>query len=106
MPTLGQPRVGSGTRFKLIEAMAASKAVVSTSLGCEGFPLIDGQDLLIEDEPQGFARAVVRLLDQPEERSRLGQAVRRLAADYDWRVVIPKFNDVYQALLNLNVQEE
>lgn len=99
-------RVGSGTRFKLIEAMAASKAVVSTSLGCEGFPLIDGQDLLIEDEPQGFARAVVRLLDQPEERSRLGQAVRRLAADYDWRVVIPKFNDVYQALLNLNVQEE
>lgn len=99
-------RVGSGTRFKLIEAMAASKAVVSTSLGCEGFPLVDGQDLLIEDEPQGFAQAVVRLLDQPEERSRLGQAARRLAADYDWRVVIPKFNDVYQALLNLNVQEE
>lgn len=99
-------RVGSGTRFKLIEAMAAGKAVVSTSLGCEGFSLIDRQDLLIEDEPPEFAQAVVRLLEQPEERSRLGQAALRRAADYDWRVVIPKFEDVYRVLLNPNIQEE
>lgn len=99
-------RVGSGTRLKLIEAMAAGKAVVSTSLGCEGFSLIDRQDLLIEDDPQEFAQAVVRLLNQPEERYRLGQAAKKRAADYDWRVVIPKFEDVYRALLTTKIHEE
>jgi glycosyltransferase involved in cell wall biosynthesis len=95
-------RVGSGTRFKLIEAMAAGKAVVSTSMGCEGFSLTDRQDLLIEDEPQAFAQAVIRLLDRPEVRSRLGQAARLRAADYDWRVVIPKFDEVYRELFHPN----
>lgn len=99
-------RVGSGTRFKLIEAMAAGKAVVSTSMGCEGFSLTDRQDLLIEDEPQVFAQAVIRLLDQPEERSRLGQSARIRAADYDWRVVIPNFNEVYRDLLKLKIQND
>lgn len=99
-------RVGSGTRFKLIEAMAAGKAVVSTSMGCEGFSLTDRQELLIEDEPKAFAQAVMRLLDHPEERTRLGQSARMRAADYDWRVVIPKFNEVYRILLNLSIQDD
>jgi glycosyltransferase involved in cell wall biosynthesis len=62
--------------------------------------------LLIEDDPQAFAQAVIRLLDRPEERSRLGGAAQKQAAGYDWRVVIPKFNDVYRDLFNRNDQPD
>ena len=41
----------------------------------------------------------VRLLAQPEERRRLGQNAQKFAQQYDWRVVIPRFDDVYAALL-------
>jgi glycosyltransferase involved in cell wall biosynthesis len=69
---------GSGTRFKIIEAWAASRAVVSTRLGAEGLPGVDGQHLLLADEPAEFAEAVSRLLESAGERRRLGQAARAL----------------------------
>ncbi|MEJ2210317.1 MAG: glycosyltransferase, partial [Anaerolineae bacterium] len=55
-------RIGGGTRLKVLEAMAMSKAIVSTALGCEGFDLVAGQELVIADEPAAFAAAVLALL--------------------------------------------
>jgi glycosyltransferase involved in cell wall biosynthesis len=55
-------RIGGGTRLKIFEAMAMEKAVISTSIGAEGLPVRSGEDLLIADEPQGFADAVTRVL--------------------------------------------
>ena len=92
-------RVGSGTRLKLIESMAAGQAIVSTRIGAEGFPVTDGQELLLADGAAEMAAAVLRLLAQPEERRRLGQNAQKFAQQYDWRVVIPRFDDVYAALL-------
>ncbi|HEY3289735.1 MAG TPA: glycosyltransferase, partial [Anaerolineae bacterium] len=56
-------RVGGGTRFKLLEAMAMRRPIVSTSLGCEGFPVASGRELLIGDTPEAFAEQVVRLFN-------------------------------------------
>lgn len=69
---------GSGTRLKLLEAWAAGRAVVSTRLGAEGLPVRDGEHLLLADGAQAFLAAVIRLLDDPQERRRLGQAGRAL----------------------------
>ncbi|WP_420642807.1 glycosyltransferase [Candidatus Leptofilum sp.] len=92
-------RVGSGTRLKLIEAMAAGKALVSTAVGAEGFPVAHNRELLLVDEAEAFGTAVLQLLDNPDERKRLGQAAQQFAKQYDWRVVVPKFLEIYQQLL-------
>jgi glycosyltransferase involved in cell wall biosynthesis len=85
-------RIGGGTRLKIFEALAMAKAVVSTSVGAEGLPLIDGEHFLRADEPADFARAVVKLLKQPDSRRRLGLAGRRLVqARYSWAEVARRF---------------
>jgi glycosyltransferase involved in cell wall biosynthesis len=91
-------RVGSGTRLKLIEAMAAGKALVSTAVGAEGFPVVDKRELRLVDDGDGFGTAVLHLLNHPEERQRLGQAAQQFARQYDWRVVVPKFLEIYAEL--------
>lgn len=91
-------RMGSGTRLKLIEAMAAGKALVSTPLGAEGFPISDSEHLVIAEKPDEFAAAVVALLADPGRRAQLAAAARRFAARYDWRRVVPRFEEVYRAL--------
>lgn len=89
-------RAGSGTRLKLIEAMAAGKAVVSTTLGAEGFPVQSGRELFLADTPELFAQAVLRLLADKDERERLGAAASQFALQYDWRVVVPHFTSLYE----------
>ena len=74
-------RVGSGTRLKIFEAMAMGKAVVSTRVGAEGLPVKDGENVLLADEPEEFASAVIRLLRDKALREKLGKAARRLVAE-------------------------
>jgi glycosyltransferase involved in cell wall biosynthesis len=85
-------RVGGGTRLKLFEALAMGKAVVSTTVGAEGLPLEPGQHFIEADGPVDFARAVVGLLRNPEQRLRLGAAGRRLVESrYSWSQVATEF---------------
>jgi sugar transferase (PEP-CTERM/EpsH1 system associated) len=87
-------RIGGGTRLKIFEAMAMGKAVVSTTVGAEGLPVRSGEHLLIADEPDTFASAVVRLMRDVEERHRLESAARRLVLErYDWRVAASRLED-------------
>jgi glycosyltransferase involved in cell wall biosynthesis len=78
-------RSGSGTRFKILEAWAAGRAVVSTTVGAEGLDARPGEHLLIADEPGSFAEAIVKLMEHPELRRRLGESGRALYLDrYTW----------------------
>jgi polysaccharide biosynthesis protein PslH len=61
-------RIGGGTRIKVYEAMAMGKAVVSTRIGVEGLPVRNGENVLLSDEPEEFANAVVRLLEDVKAR--------------------------------------
>ncbi|MGD8805475.1 MAG: glycosyltransferase [Chloroflexota bacterium] len=92
-------RVGSGTRLKLIEAMASGRAVVSTTVGAEGFDLRPGEHLLLADDPAAFAEAILNLLADPQRRHELGVAAQRFASQYDWRLVAPRFYRIIDALL-------
>ncbi|MBN1994816.1 MAG: glycosyltransferase [Anaerolineae bacterium] len=90
-------RVGGGTRLKILEAMAMRKPIVSTTVGAEGFPVVNGQELILADEPEDFARAVLDLLDNPSRRIRLGAAGEAFArANYGWDTLVPQLEKVYQ----------
>ncbi|MEZ4572027.1 MAG: glycosyltransferase family 4 protein [Thermomicrobiales bacterium] len=79
-------RAGSGTRLKVLEAMAMGRPVVSTSLGVEGLDVEPGTDLVVADSAAEFRDAVSMLLGSVDERRRLGDAARALVEDrYDWR---------------------
>jgi glycosyltransferase involved in cell wall biosynthesis len=91
-------RLGGGTRFKLLEAMALARPVVSTTLGAEGFAVRSGRELLLADAPADFAAAVLALLSQPAQAERLGRAGRSFVeAGYDWRAIIPRLEAAYRA---------
>jgi polysaccharide biosynthesis protein PslH len=79
---------GAGTRLKILEAMALGTPVVSTSKGAEGLAAVSGDDIIVQDDPDAFARAVVELLRSRQLRSRLADGGRRLVRTrYDWKVV-------------------
>ena len=81
-------RIGGGTRLKIFEAMGMAKAVVSTTVGAEGLPVTHDRDILLADDPGSFARAVVRLLGDVQERRQLEAAARLLVAQhFDWSAV-------------------
>jgi polysaccharide biosynthesis protein PslH len=81
-------RIGGGTRLKIFEAMAMGKAVVSTTIGAEGLPVTDGGNIALADDVDGFARAVVELIRNPERRRALEASARRLVVErYDWSAV-------------------
>ncbi len=89
-------RIGSGTRLKLIQMMAAGKPIVSSPLGAEGFPVTNNQQLMIADSPSEFASTVLTLLNQPNRRQEIGASAQQFAQRYDWRQIIPKMAALYQ----------
>lgn len=94
-------QVGSGTRLKVFEAMAMGKAIVSTQVGVEGLPVVAGEHLVIADEPNAFAEAVLRLLDDASLRQGLGQAARRLVeGGYGWSEVGRAFDQILRLAVN------
>jgi glycosyltransferase involved in cell wall biosynthesis len=92
-------RMGSGTRLKLLQAMAARRAIVSTSTGAQGLDVQDGVHLRLADSAEAFAAAIVELLENPVERAELGaQAADHVTRCYDWSVIAPRLLAVYQAI--------
>jgi sugar transferase (PEP-CTERM/EpsH1 system associated) len=86
-------RIGGGTRLKIFEAMAMGKAVVSTTIGAEGLPVTPGENILIADDPDRFARAVVLTIRDIGARQRMEIEARRLVVErYDWSVVAQDFD--------------
>jgi glycosyltransferase involved in cell wall biosynthesis len=78
-------RIGSGTRLKILEAMAAGVPVVSTRVGAEGLNVSDGLDIILGDTGEEIAQALLRIVSIPGLRERQAQAARDLVArSYDW----------------------
>jgi polysaccharide biosynthesis protein PslH len=93
-------RVGGGTRVKILDAWAMGKAVVSTSIGCEGLDAVDGENILIRDDPGEFAAAVLAVLADGSLRERLGRAGRRtVEKSYSWEVIGRAMIEEYRALI-------
>jgi polysaccharide biosynthesis protein PslH len=94
---------GSGTRLKLLEAMAAGKAIVTTTIGCEGIDGKDGEHYLVADEEKEFAERLATVLTSSTIRCTLGRNARRLAQErYDWKQIGDKMNDIYLRVCKKN----
>ncbi len=92
-------RMGGGTRFKLLEAMALERAIVSTRLGAEGFAVQDGRELVLADDAATFATACLRLLDDAALRARLTEQARTFVAAYDWPRLWPPLLALWRELV-------
>lgn len=92
-------RVGGGTRLKVVDAWAMGKAVVSTTVGAEGLEAIDGHNVVLRDDPDAFAEAVVDVLRDKELRKRLEQGARSTAERvYDWELIGRHLLSAYQRI--------
>lgn len=93
-------RVGGGTRLKILEAWAMGKAVVTTTIGCEGLAAVDGQNCLVRDTASGFADAVVEVLGRTDLRRRLGESGRATVEErYSWDAIGQDLLGSYRQLL-------
>jgi glycosyltransferase involved in cell wall biosynthesis len=93
-------RVGSGTRLKILEALAMGKPVVTTTIGCEGLSVVDGEHLVVADDPQPFAEAVARLISDRKLAMELGRSGRALIErDYSWSVVVQHLERFHTQLI-------
>lgn len=90
---------GSGSRIKILQSYSWGLPVVSTTAGCEGLDVVDGQHLWVRDQPHEFGRAVLELTSQPEQWLSLRQQARKLCEQqYDWTLIWQQFE---QELLQL-----
>jgi polysaccharide biosynthesis protein PslH len=81
-------RVGTGTRLKALEAMAAGRPVVGTTVGVEGLGLVDGRDALIADDAGALARHVIDLLEDDERAAALAATGRALVEErFSWKTI-------------------
>ena len=89
-------RVGGGTRLKVLDAMASGKAIVSTSIGCEGIDVTPGEHLLVADTPGAFAQTTVALLADVNLQRALGAAARaRVEQRYAWSAMADRLMEAY-----------
>jgi polysaccharide biosynthesis protein PslH len=92
-------RVGGGTRIKIPEAMAMAKTVISTRIGAEGLPFENRNEIVLEDEPSGFAAAAVELLKNGELRRAIGKAAReRVVREHSWESVVDRVEQTLRAV--------
>ncbi len=89
-------RFGSGTRLKVLQAMAMEKAIVSTALGGSGFAPRPTDALVFAADVPAFADAVVSLLNDNAQREKLGSTARQFVlAHYDWCTIAPRLEEIY-----------
>lgn len=90
-------RMGSGTRLKLLEAMASGCAIVATTTASAGLRAEMQAAMRIADDPTTIAQAILELLSDPEQRQQLRTtAFQNVRQYYDWSVLIPRLLNVYK----------
>jgi glycosyltransferase involved in cell wall biosynthesis len=92
-------RAGGGTWLKILEAMALGRPVVSSTIGCEGLDVVDGQHLLIADNPEQFAEKIIHLFKDKAFYQTIILNARQLVVDkYDWDVIAEQLLDLYDKM--------
>jgi glycosyltransferase involved in cell wall biosynthesis len=92
-------RIGGGMRLKVLEALAAGKALVATRRAAEGVEAQPGEDLLVADDEEEIVEALVQLLLDPPRRRQLAEAARCWAeANLGWDDGVAAFEEIYDSL--------
>lgn len=90
-------RIGSGTRLKIYEAMAAKTPIVSTSIGAEGLPVTSGKNIFLADTPTAFADNCLKLLNSETLRKSMADtAWQMVSADFSWEHASRRFESILE----------
>jgi glycosyltransferase involved in cell wall biosynthesis len=93
----------AGTNIKIMEAMAMGKPIVSTTAGVNGLDLTAGQDVLVENDAQAMASAILQLLKDVEARESLGRSARTTVEErFDWDRIAETQAQMYRQLVNVS----
>lgn len=94
-------RIGGGTRIKIYEALAQKKAIISTTIGAEGLPLEDGKHIIIADDPNDFAEAVVKIMNDDKLNTSISENGYSLVTEkYSWEKVAADFSRALKQVIN------
>jgi glycosyltransferase involved in cell wall biosynthesis len=89
---------GAGMRVKILDAWCWGLPIVSTTVGAEGMHAVNGENLLLADDPSSFGDAVVRVMQDAPAAQRLIDGGRStVETRYDWRRVYRAWDEVYRA---------
>lgn len=94
-------QTGSGTKYKVLEALSAEKPVVTTSMGSEGINVKDGVHLFVRDNAQDVAEAILYCFKHRSEATEMGLKGRQFVIDnHEWRSVLPRLEKWFGELLD------
>ena len=97
-------RHGGGMRLKVMEALAAGKAVIASPLAAEGMDVTDRRELLVAVSDEAFVSAIVRLLDDVAGRGALGRRARDWARTHlAWDRTIAAYESLHAELVRTPV---
>jgi len=91
---------GSGMRMKILEAAAMSLPIVTTTVGVEGLDFVDGESCVIADTPEGYANAIIRLMEDAEYRKMLGENANKVFdAKYSVKKLVENRDNIYTDIM-------
>jgi glycosyltransferase involved in cell wall biosynthesis len=94
-------RIGGGSRLKILEAMASGLPVVSTTKGAEGLSVKDDDNIIIRDDPDQFADAMLRLMDDNDLHRKISDNGKELIdRRYAWDKVARPLADLWKRITN------
>ncbi|WP_458207720.1 glycosyltransferase family 4 protein [Haladaptatus sp. NG-SE-30] len=91
--------LGSGTKLKMMDYLAAGLPIVTTHVGAQGIKLEDSESALIRDSRSGFVDGIQTLRDDPALRRSLGENAQELGRKYDWSVLMDGYEPIVETLL-------
>jgi sugar transferase (PEP-CTERM/EpsH1 system associated) len=92
-------RIARGIQNKLLEGMAMGLPVVSTTAAFRGVEAVEGRDLLVADQPEAFAAAVIRLLGDEKLRRQIGRSAREfMERKYAWDVQLAQLDRILESV--------
>ncbi len=87
---------GAGIQNKVLEAMACGTPVVATSKAVSALDILLGEDVLVADDAQQLARAVLQLLSSRDLQKKIGDAGRRYVENHhSWKAIAEKLEAIY-----------
>jgi glycosyltransferase involved in cell wall biosynthesis len=90
-------RIAGGSRIKILEALSAGLPVVSTRVGAEGLNLDAGRDLVVVEDIDGMADALVAAVRHPEPLGDMARRGRQVVhAQYDWTALAERLERVWE----------